>query len=49
MSEADKALMAQYGITAEEITIYSYKEHRYDKLKDAINFARLDSRPDEKK
>jgi len=49
MSEDDKAIMAQYGITAEVSTIYSYKEHRYEKLSDAVNFARLDSRPDEKK
>ncbi|WP_455196964.1 hypothetical protein [Kaarinaea lacus] len=49
MSEDDKALMAQYGITAEAITIYSYKEHRYEKLQDAVNFAQLDTRPDEKK
>ena len=49
MSEDDKVLMAQYGITAETITIYSYKEHRYDKLQDAVNFARLDTKPVEKK
>jgi len=49
MSEDDKALMAQYGITAEAITIYSYKEHRYEKLQDAVNFARQDTSPDEKK
>lgn len=49
MSENDKALMTQYGITAEAITIYSYKEHRYEKLQDAVNFARLDTSPDKKK
>ena len=49
MSEDDKALMAQYGITSEPKLIYSYKEHRYDKLQDAINFARLDTKPEDKK
>lgn len=49
MSENDIALMAQYGITSEPKLIYSYKEHRYDKLQDAINFAILDTKPDEKK
>ena len=49
MSEDDKVLMAQYGITAETVTIYSYKEHRYDKLQDAVNFAKLDSNSVEKK
>jgi len=39
--------MAQYGITAEAITVYNYKEHRYDKLQDTVNFARLDARFDE--
>ena len=43
MSEDDNALMAQYGITAEAVTVYSYKEHRYEKLKDAVNFAKLDA------
>jgi len=49
MSQDDKVMMAEYGITAKTITIYSYKEHRYDKLQDAVNFARLDTKPVEKK
>ena len=49
MSEDDKALMAQYGISSEPKLIYCYKEHRYDKLQDAVNFARLDTKTDEKK
>lgn len=49
MSEDDKALMAQYGITSEPKLIYCYKEHRYDNLKDAVNFAKLKKMPDEKK
>lgn len=37
------ALMAQYGITSEQKLVYHYKQHRYQKVEDAINFARLDS------
>jgi len=42
MSEEDKTLMAQYEITSESKMIYRYKQHRYENLKDAVNFARLD-------
>ena len=42
MSEQDKTLMAQYDITCEPKMIYSYKAHRYENLKDALNFAQLD-------
>lgn len=43
MSEQDEVLMAKYGVTSETHTIYRYKEHRYENLKDALNFAKLDS------
>jgi hypothetical protein len=36
-------LMARYGITCEQKLIYQYKRYRYNKLDDAINFAKLDS------
>ncbi|MGD8642473.1 MAG: hypothetical protein PVG89_17690 [Gammaproteobacteria bacterium] len=49
MSEDDKALMAQYGITSEPKLVFCYKEHRYDKLQDAVNFAKLEKKPNEKK
>jgi hypothetical protein len=41
MSEQDKTLMAQYDITSEPKIFYRYKEHRYENLKDALNYARL--------
>jgi hypothetical protein len=43
MSEEDKKLMAQYDITSESKLIYSYKENRYENLKDAVNFAKLEA------
>lgn len=49
MSEDDKAMMAQYGITSEPKLVYCYKEHRYDYLKDAVNYAKLEKKPDQKK
>lgn len=49
MNEDNKALMAQFGITTESKTIYCYKEHRYDRLEDAVNFAKLESQPGDKK
>jgi hypothetical protein len=44
MSEDEKALMMQYGITSEAKLVYCYKEHRYDSLKDAVNFAKLEKK-----
>jgi hypothetical protein len=41
MSEQDKALMTEYEITCETQIIYRYKEHRYENLKDAVNFAKI--------
>ena len=32
MSEQDKTLMAEYGITSTPKTVYFYKEYRYDRL-----------------
>ena len=49
MSEDDKALRTQYGITSEPKMVFYYKEHRYDKLQDAVNFAKLEKKPDQKK
>ena len=48
MSEEETALMAKYGITTETHTVYYYKEHRYEKLKDALNFAEIDTNPPQK-
>ncbi len=42
MTEEDNLLMEQYGITSQQKTVYLYKGHKYDSLKDAINFAKID-------
>jgi hypothetical protein len=39
-SEDEKKLMAQYGITHTHKSVYFYEGHRYDKVSDAINYAR---------
>lgn len=35
-------MMERYGITCEQKPIYFYKNHRYEQLKDALNFAKID-------
>lgn len=40
MTEKDANLMAKYGITSEQKMVYHYKNHKYDKLEDAINYAK---------
>ncbi|MCW8876910.1 MAG: hypothetical protein OQJ89_16590 [Kangiellaceae bacterium] len=42
MKTNDKSMIEKYGITCEQKSIYKYKAYRYDKLLDAINFAKLD-------
>ncbi len=43
MSEQDKTLMAEYGITSAPKTVYFYKEFRYDRLSDALSYAKSDA------
>ncbi len=38
----DTSRMQRYGITCEVKSIYRYKQFQYDKLQDAINYAKLD-------
>ncbi len=38
----DAAMMQRYGINCEQKAIYSYKHYHYDKLEDAINYAKLE-------
>jgi len=40
MTKKDANLMAKYGITCEQKMVYFYKKHKYDKLEDAINYAK---------
>ncbi len=43
MSEQDKTLMAEYGITSTVKKVYQYKKFQYDKLSDALSYARTDT------
>lgn len=43
MSEQDKTLMAEYGITSTVKKVYTYKGYRYDRLSDALSYARTDT------
>ena len=40
-TEEENKLMAQFGITQENKSVYFYQGHRYEKLGDAISYARL--------
>lgn len=46
-SEEEQKSMAEYGITHEKRSVYFYRGRKYDKLSDAIRYARdgLDRRP----
>lgn len=46
-SEEEQKLMAQYGIKHEKKSVYFYQGRRYDKLIDAVRYARdgLDRAP----
>ena len=44
MSEQNKMLMAEYAITSTVKKVYRYKEYRYDRLSDALSYARTDTR-----
>jgi hypothetical protein len=39
-SEEEQKSMAEYGITHEKKSVYFYQGHKYDKLSDAIRYAR---------
>lgn len=41
MTKKDAVLMAKYGITSEQKTVYYYEKHKYDKLEDAVNYAKI--------
>ena len=44
MSEQDKTLIGEYGIRNSPKTVYSYKEYRYDRLSDALSYAKSDTK-----
>jgi hypothetical protein len=42
-TEEELKLMTQYGITHEQKSVYFYQGYKYDKLTDAIRYARVSS------
>ena len=43
MTEEEKELMQRFGITVEQKSVYTYKGHKYERLKDALNYAKIDA------
>jgi len=41
MTEEEKELMERYGITYEQNTVYYYMGYKYDRLQDALKYAKL--------
>jgi len=39
-SEEAQKLMAEYGISHEKKSVYFYQGHKYDRLSDALRYAR---------
>ena len=48
MREQDKTLMAEYGFTSSPKTVYFYKQYRYDRLADALSYAKSDAKHTQK-
>ena len=40
MNSEDRALMEKFGIAAETKTIFHFDGHRYERLNDAVNYAK---------
>jgi hypothetical protein len=40
MTEENRTLMGQYGITSTSKMMYFYKQYRYEKLSDALHYAK---------
>ena len=45
MNSEELALMKQFGITVEQKVIYHFEKHRYERLSDAINYAKTRQAP----
>ena len=43
MTEEEQKLVDRFGITSQQKTLYFYKGHKYDNLKDAISYAKIDT------
>lgn len=42
MTEDEMELMKRYDITAEQKSVYLYKGYKYEQLRDAVNYARIE-------
>lgn len=40
MTDDDKRVMDEYGITSETKVVFHFEGHRYDRLSDAVNYAK---------
>lgn len=40
MNEQDEKLMSQYGITADTKVLFHFDGYRYERLADAVNYAK---------
>lgn len=43
MNDSERSVMAEYGITCETRRVFHYKQYKYDRLDDALRFARADT------
>ena len=43
MNGKDKQMMDEHGITCESRNVFFYKEYKYDRLDDAVRFAKIDT------
>lgn len=43
MDKEDEILMAKYGIVITTKTFYQYNNHVYEKLSDALNYAKIEA------
>ncbi len=48
MTDEEKRDMEQFGITSETKTIFHFKGHKYDRLDDALNYAKKVDSPETK-
>ena len=46
MNEKENDSAKKLGIILKQKTIYMYKGHSYDNIKDAINYAKIDTKSD---
>jgi hypothetical protein len=46
MTKDDRQVMEDHGITRTRKDVFSYKAFEYDRLEDAVRFARLDVKRD---